>query len=592
MKKQTINIICPLALFAVAAIVLMVACMGSKQSVMSIPIPYVFEGEYSLDGSAWQKLTDDADICALDGDLILRGNFDFDLPAGGILHFYLNHIGVNIYVNGELAYASSFEETYAGADLCGTIWEEWVSTGIEKGDIIEIRLHNPHSYGNGTAYRDFLKSICGGDTVIFEKWIGRHTRIYWITGFFVIVVSLVLLGMALGFKVLHIPNGSVLWSMGVLAAFMGGYILLDTVDISLKNNLVVFNTYLCQICMMLSGFELGMCISKSLNGKAKKMAKAATAVLGLMDGAMFIIVLFGKMLLYDTLPFWAVIQTLVGIILLGCCIAGYRGQSKDERVMSLSFCLILLAMLWELANGYMYWWQSGICVKVVFLLLFAVYLVRAVRIIPQNYLASIETEKLEGELQSSRIVLAMSQIRTHFIFNILNAISGMCKYDPEKADETIVRFARYLRNNIDIMKEDEPVMFLRALEHLEDYVALEQVRFGDKIHFIKEIEAANFKIPPLVLQPLVENAIKHGILVKEEGGTIWLHTERKEQEIVITIRDDGAGFEPAAVCSENSVGIDNVRFRLEHMVNGKLDIKSNPGDGTTVTITLPCKEIM
>lgn len=592
MKKQTINIICPLALFAVAAIVLMAACMGSSQSVMSMPIPYVFEGEYSLDGGAWQTLTEEADICALDGDLILRGNFDYELPEGGIIHFYLNHIGISMYVNGEMVFCSSFEEAYAGADLCGTIWQEWVSTGIEKGDIVEIRLHNPHSYGNGTAYRDFLKSTYGGDAFTFEKWLGKYTRLYWITGFFVLVVSLVLLGMALGFKVLHVLNASVLWSMGVLAAFIGGYILLDTADISLKNNLIIFNTYLRQICIMLSGFELGMGITKGLNGKVKKLAKAATAVLGLMDGAMLFIVLFGKMLLYDTLPFWTVIQVLVGIVLLCCCIAGYHGQSKDERVISLSFCLILLAMLWELANGYMYWWQSGICVKVVFLLLFAVHLVGAIRVIPRNYLASIEAEKLAGELKNSRVALAMSQIRTHFIFNVLNAISGMCKYDPEKADETVVRFARYLRSNIDMMKEDKPEVFSRALEQLEDYVALEQVRFGDRIQFLTEIEEKNFKIPPLVLQPLVENAIKHGLLVKEEGGTVRLRTEKKDQEIAITIWDDGVGFDPAAVYKEESVGIGNVRFRLEHMMNGRLDIESSPGNGTTVTITVPCKEAM
>ena len=245
-------------------------------------------------------------------------------------------------------------------------------------------------------------------------------------------------------------------------------------------------------------------------------------------------------------------------------------------------------MLFEFFNSFMDLWQSGICIKITFILLFAFHLIRSIKVVPKSYLASKEAEKLTGELRNSRIVLALSQIRTHFIFNVLNAISGMCKYDPEKADETVVRFARYLRNNIDIMQEDEMVLFTKELEHLEDYVILEQVRFGDKIQFQPEMEETDFKIPPLVLQPIVENAIKHGLLETPMGGTIRLHTGKEKDNIIITVTDDGAGFEPDGIHKKNSVGLDNVSFRLKHMVNGRLEIESSPGKGTTVTIIMPC----
>ena len=220
--------------------------------------------------------------------------------------------------------------------------------------------------------------------------------------------------------------------------------------------------------------------------------------------------------------------------------------------------------------------------------MFVFQLIRAVRRVAVNHSASVQAEKLAQELRNSRIILAMSQIRTHFIFNVLNAISGMCKYDPEKADETIVCFARYLRSNINIMQKDEPISFSKELKHLKDYVALEQVRFGDKIQFLTDIQTPDFPLPPLVLQPLVENSIKHGLLVKEEGGTIWLSTKQEKGKIIITIRDDGAGFDPDAVQTGSSVGISNVRFRLEHMMRGSLEIESIREQGTTVTITIPC----
>ena len=166
-----------------------------------------------------------------------------------------------------------------------------------------------------------------------------------------------------------------------------------------------------------------------------------------------------------------------------------------------------------------YRWHSipvrGIFIKIAFTALLVLHLVRGAWLVAKNQQDSIQAEKLREELKNSRIVLAMSQIRTHFVFNILNAISGMCEYDPQKADETLVRFSHYLRSNINVMEKDELEAFTKSLEHLEEYIFLEQVRFGGRIQFVKTIEAENFKLPPLVLQPLVENAIRHGLLHKK-----------------------------------------------------------------------------
>lgn len=199
-------------------------------------------------------------------------------------------------------------------------------------------------------------------------------------------------------------------------------------------------------------------------------------------------------------------------------------------------------------------------------------------------------EEKETQLTLSRITTMISQIRSHFVFNILNAISGMCKYDPEKADETVVRFARYLRNNIDIMEDDKAILFSAELEHLEDYVVLEQVRFGDKIEFYSDIKTDQFMIPPLILQPIVENAIKHGLTKKQSGGTVILRTWEEETNIKISVEDDGVGFEMKELEKEKSVGLKNIRYRLKHLMHGTLEIQSQEGAGTTVTITIPKKE--
>lgn len=207
----------------------------------------------------------------------------------------------------------------------------------------------------------------------------------------------------------------------------------------------------------------------------------------------------------------------------------------------------------------------------------------------ENEYKNLLIEK-DRQLMQNRLTTMQSQIRSHFMFNILNAISGMCKYDPQKADQTVVCFARYLRTNIDIMQDDQKVTFRSALRHLEDYVALEQIRFGDQIRFVTQIRVENFMLPPLVLQPIVENAIKHGLTPKPSGGTVRLRTWAIKDEVWIEIRDDGVGFNTSAISSDRSVGLKNVRFRLENLMHGSMTINSTPGKGTVVTITIPREE--
>ena len=151
----------------------------------------------------------------------------------------------------------------------------------------------------------------------------------------------------------------------------------------------------------------------------------------------------------------------------------------------------------------------------------------------------------------------------------------------------MVTFSRYLRKNINAMEEEQLEPFAKSMEHLEDYICLEQIRFGDKIRFEKQLDTENFMVPPLVLQPIVENAIVHGLLGKKQGGTIRLHAWTEHGDNRIEISDDGVGFDTEQASGEDSVGIKNVRFRLTYLVNGTMEIISRPQEGTTVTITIP-----
>lgn len=588
MKKIKWNVMGYIILFVIAGALLYHMCQNSMQAAMSFVIGVDFVGEYRQGDGDWQPLNKDTRLSAFGGDVILRGQLSE--PLFGMVSFYLNHIGVSVMVNGELITESGRITEAVPKEMCGSYWGGWTHEGEEPIKEIEIRLHNPHHYGNANAFNQFLDSLHLGGGEALSKHLNAESMPYQLTGSFVMLVSIAVLGTALGYFAQRLPSAGILCSAGLLSLFMGIYIWMDTVDIEFRSRTTIFNTGVRQLCIMFATLQLVAILRQFLTGKREKVAGVMLALLGTANGILLLCSLADLVTIYDTGIYWAVAQGLVSVVMLALSFCEYRTCSKRKKVFPVSCMALLACVIMELVDAYTGWWTSGIVVKVVFILLFIFHIVEAVILIIDHQKDSEKAKELEKELRNSRIVLAMSQIRTHFVFNFLTAISGLCGYDPEKADQALITFSRYLRSNIDIMQEDEPELFSRSLEQLEDYIALEQLRFGDRIQFVTDLEVTGFKLPPLILQPIVENAIKHGLFPKTEGGTILLFTRMEGDNIMITVTDDGVGFDTKAPHREGAVGLDNVRFRLEHMVNGTMNIESSPGKGTTVTMVIPCRQ--
>lgn len=203
---------------------------------------------------------------------------------------------------------------------------------------------------------------------------------------------------------------------------------------------------------------------------------------------------------------------------------------------------------------------------------------------------SRELTKKEEELYEMRANMMLSQIQPHMIYNTLTAIKHLCKKDPELAAQTVDDFARYLRGNLGSLNQRKPIPFEKELDHVKTYLTIEQTRFGEKIRAEYHIEDNNFFLPALTLQPMVENAVKHGIRKKKEGGTIQICTSKDDLYHIVRIIDDGVGFDPEQTQDlVKHIGIENVRTRLEYMCNGELHIHSKKDVGTTVEILIPRK---
>lgn len=213
----------------------------------------------------------------------------------------------------------------------------------------------------------------------------------------------------------------------------------------------------------------------------------------------------------------------------------------------------------------------------------------------QLELADLEYQK---ELRVAAEIRALqAQIQPHFLFNTLNTIVSLIRTKPEKAREVLVFLGEFLRHN---MRQGVAFHSVREeCEHVQAYLAIEEARFGDKLQVNIDIEAGTegFLLPPLVLQPLVENAVRHGLLPKENGGTVSLNVHIEGDSLNILVRDDGNGISSFKLRdilegnqderAETGLGLKNVHLRLLGLYGQGLLIESTLGKGTTISFRVP-----
>lgn len=225
-----------------------------------------------------------------------------------------------------------------------------------------------------------------------------------------------------------------------------------------------------------------------------------------------------------------------------------------------------------------------------------------------SQLFSTQLELEDIQIQSQLLARAeikrlQAQINPHFLFNSLNTIASFCRTNSDRARQLMLELSNYLRRNI---KDKRDYISLQdELKQIESYLNIEHARFGDRVQFEMEIvpEAKQWLLPPLLVQPLVENAVKHGLSGREEGGKIWIYAKRSNGFLNIQVKDDGVGMPTSAIeqvfkkngIDQNgrNIGLRNVNQRLENIYGPayRLQIDSHESEGTTITINLPATQL-
>ncbi|MBR6380508.1 MAG: histidine kinase [Lachnospiraceae bacterium] len=230
-----------------------------------------------------------------------------------------------------------------------------------------------------------------------------------------------------------------------------------------------------------------------------------------------------------------------------------------------------------------------------------------------NFQLRLEQEKFrtESDLAQARSDFLLGQVKPHLVFNTLNTIYHLCGKDAKVAQWAVGEFSEFLRDNIDGVAFRQPIGISRELEYVNHYIHLEKLRFGDRIRFEFDIRSEDFLIPPMTVQPLVENAVTHGVSKKEEGGCVTIRTLETDESYQVVVEDDGAGCDVRKLeedihrespsetdaagngqpQSRPRVGIGNTRERLALYKGSQLVLESRPEGGFRAIIIIPKKSV-
>ena len=604
MKKCNVRIIPVIYIivtFFAACILLWVNSNIAIQSQKAIYPKVYFQGEYKIGEGTWQEYRQGMHLSANKADITLRGTFHKYFPELGvevgyvspeeIVAFYCDHLMVTVQEKECEPIILEVElPTYE--ITCAKLWQ-YYRFQRETRQEVDISIHSPHKFGNENAVDEMLNNMYAYVGYEFEEDRIEEGSLQRIAGMIILLSACCMLGISVFAGGIHVRGNRYFWMIAFLMAFAGGYIILSSPNVNIWKAVYNFNTMALGLCMMLYQYLITVLVVNILGEKVQKYALPLVHISGLIPAILILYSIASKVHFYGTWGTWALLESVICLSLIFCVWYDIKEVEYDKRFVKPAVTAPLLSFVLDIIATTMGWWQGGKISILVFSIYVLVAFVIVVRVIPQKINEAARAKKLEEkqrklqqELKDRRVSVMMSQIRTHFIFNVMTIISGLCNSDPQKADNALILFARYLRKNIAIMDRDEPILFSQELQHLEDYISLEKLRFGDKIKFETKLEITDFKIPPLTIQPLVENAIKHGLLTPGKSGTVYLSTEVVDGEIQILIEDDGIGFETEVLKKENAVGIRNVRYRVENMVGGTLEISSNPGKGTKAEIRI------
>lgn len=508
-------------------------------------------------------------------------------PGDTCLAFYVVHQYVQVYLEEELLYSLTLQE---GKHIGKTTGSDWVMIPLYAEDAgKEIRIEVT------PVYKSFknreIEFLVGSEMKIYLERMKADLP-QMVVSFLAITVGLLYIIVAI-YTWIKKKYDNNLAALGTFSVMMGLWRVTDTrFSPFLLPNHPALLFYISLAMLMLGAIPLIRFIQYRVESHKQNIFNYCCLLEALVCLFQIVLQIFGIADFRESL-FITHISLLVSamIVMITICYEWFCNR-REQKVRG-SKGLFLMCVVGVVLDVFAFYIKGNSSGLIFTLIAFLVYTVITGAVTIQGYMnQERKLKEQEEELASNRIVIMLSQIQPHFLYNSLNAIYYLCKKDPEAARQAISDFSDYLRGNLDSLKRTAPVPFETELKHVKVYLSLEKMRFDEELNIVYDIETTAFLLPALTVQPLVENAVKHGVGKAAGGGTVKIMTRECKNYFEVTVCDNGVGYEPKEQREDGRthIGIENVKNRLWKMSHATLEISGEKGKGTVAVIKLPKEE--
>lgn len=543
--------------------------------------------------TGWSQVT--SEVTALDnvnefqtiqiGETLVLVNDIPELASDKVFLFYTKDVEVAVFIDDELIYSYYMEEKFEFLETTGNVWNMLEITSDMSGSDIRIELTSQFSERfEGTVNTLYLINQCE----ILDVW--------WKQSGFRIIMSIAVFVMTITAYV----NAMIWKRIQIKDCFRGlGHVCLSTTlwlfSMSGIMDMIWNRPITSYLISMLMVLVIPVTIYEFFKVTYRKRSRFIEALGAIVWGnLLFQFVLqfvFGVSLL-NLLPLTYVVYAVGSICVIYIVIRHILlNRSKNDLNFALASTLIFFGgAVVEITILCMFPERTDLIGVAGVMGLFVYLVVNQIALIRFESRVDIEKIELEenyNELQNTTLI---QQIKAHYFFNTLNTISALCKQDAREADRAIKLFASYMRSYMHLINKQCNIEVEQELELVKTSLDIELLRFPESFHYTMNIEYGDFKIPPLSIQPLVENAMLHGLRKNPEYGELRIDVRRVGDKAQITVVDNGTGFDVTILKTSDSIGLKNLKKRMEIMANGTVELKSAIGKGTEVILEIPIEE--
>ncbi|MBQ6413212.1 MAG: histidine kinase [Ruminococcus sp.] len=616
----------------VALILIGLGILGSQfftDVITNVDVPMFLEGEYSVDGGEWKPIDNTREVTDSFHTIVFKGRLIDELKFGQSLTFSTKNVWYSLYDKDNetlteympIDVKKNFETylQFANEESFGKNYDDFDLYVKEYFGDRRLASHYPDT--PGYRVQDAYFNLSGfDDPALSEEYTLTVTYPYdtptvafndcfdavlcennqkYLDFFYKALPSVLLFVLVCFFGLFFFPIASFIlgradekyFMFGAMTFSWGLFMIMQSTSGYL--NMWITDPTVCLLLHQLTNYvfiaTILLYLKSNLVNMTLRMVAGITAALYLLAVIAVTVLHFcGVSDIYASSAYMFIATAACSLITAGMLLVDTKNNKQAAFFLG-SWIPLAVTIIIDAVNHFVNFtdfafYNVGLTITMVY------QFIRLVLDLRTQYKEAIRYQKMQKELYEAKVGVMVSQIQPHFMYNALSSIAMLCKINPDTAYEATINFSEYLRGNMDSLKQQAPVPFTKELDHLKKYLYIEQLRFGKKLNIVYDINETDFVLPQLSIQPLVENAVKHGVGMKKKGGTVTISTHETDDAYEVIISDDGVGFDTTAPKKDDGrspVGMDNTKRRIKELCGGQVVIESVVGEGTTAKVILP-----